>query len=732
MPELFAIHARTLGGLEPLLADELRELGASDVQTGPRLVTCEGNMRLLYRANLCCRTAIRILRPLAKFPATSERELYVGVQSIDWDRYLDAHGSLAIDPLVRSSFTTHSLFAAQLTKDAIVDQFRSRSGQRPSVDLDDPDLRISLHLSENVATVYLDSSGESLHKRGYRSETGEAPISETLAAGILLLAGWKGESPLVDPMCGSGTFPIEAALLARNRAPGLIRREYAFMWWPDYDARLHEELLAQCRQAERPAAGIPIFAADLEPTLVALAKRNAAAAGVAGDLEFATANFECLDPPAANGTLIMNPPYDERLAVANAEGFYKRLGDVLKNRWAGYTAWVFTGFPAAAKTIGLRTSRRVPLRNGPLECRLLRFDLYAGSRDEETTPRPAAPREPLPTPPAANLPSRWIEQSQIFHNRLDRMSRHWGKWARRQGISCYRLYDRDVPEIPLCIDRYEDHLIVSEYDRPHDHSPGEHALWLQSMLDTAAATLGVSRDAIHLRRRERQRGSAQYEKVQSAEKRIVVHEANHQFLINLSDYLDAGLFLDHRQTRGMVEKQAAGKRFLNLFAYTGAFTVYAAAGGAASSVSVDLSENYLAWARENLALNGLDSRAHECVASDCLAWLKQYDVRRFPRFDLAVIDPPTFSNSKKLVGIWDVQRDHVELLQLAMNVLAPGGAIYFSTNFRRFKFDEQALPGAVLREISRQTVPPDFRNERIHRCWKITRREEAAPRTDET
>lgn len=727
MPSTFQLTAKTLFGLERVLAGELESIGAQRIQLGRRLVDFNGDQEVLYRANLWCRTAIRILRPIHSFQADSEQALYAGVQSIDWSEYLEPEGSLTIDPVVYSSFTTHSLYAAQLTKDAIVDQFRERTGVRPSVDRNDPDLRINLHLNQNRATVYLDSSGDSLHKRGYRTATNQAPMNEVLAAGIIRLSRWDPDSPFADFMCGSGTLPIEAAMIARNIAPGTIRREFAYMWWKDFDSGLHERLVAEARAAQKESLDFPIVGSDLDPAVVEIAKQNARNAGVLDNIRFEVASFDTARPPAPAGTLVTNPPYDERLKVAQLGAVYRRIGDALKKNWTGYTAYLLTGNLSAAREFGLRPSRKIRLFNGPIECRLLEFELRRGepARTRLRNFAQAVAGEPASaiadSPIAPDGRRSWQAQAEDFRNRLQRMARHWGRWARRQGITCYRLYDRDIPEIPLAIDWYEGHLHIAEYDRPHDRTELEHQAWLRSMGETAAATLNVDADKVFVKHRQRQRGPAQYERQASEGNFLVVSEGGHRFRVNLADYLDTGLFLDHRITRGIVQQEAQSKRFLNLFAYTGAFSVYAAAGGALSTTTVDMSNTYLDWARENMRLNGFDQVWHQFVRADTMTFLRNLDGRRGPPFDLIVTDPPTFSNSKKTEGIWDVQRDHVEMLNLLIANLAPGGKIFFSTNFRKFKFHESEIQGAVIREISGQTVPPDFRNKRIHRCWTLIR-----------
>ena len=643
MPDSFEIVGKTLTGLEGVLADELAALGARDIVPGLRLVSFRGDRRLLYRANLWCRTAIRILRPIHSFPATNERELYDGIASIDWRQYLDVDGSLAIDPVVHSSFCTHSLYAAQLAKDAIVDQFRGRTGRRPSVDLKDPDLRINLHINQNQVTVHLDSSGDSLHKRGYRTEAGEAPINEVLAAGILSLTGWDRGSALVDPMCGSGTFVIEAARLARNIAPGILR-PFAFERWKDYDRALHSELDKQARAAVPDHLPFEFVGSDRDARVAELARQNARNAGVETSVRFETVDFADLSPPDPPGVLVVNPPYDERMKVDAIASFYRRIGDTLKQRFDGYTAFVFTGNLEAAKHIGLRTSRRIALFNGPIECRLLRYEVRGRVVAPTTAPSVGTAAAPAVAATACSVATqatdgRTSQQFEMFSNRLRRMSRHWKKWARRQGITCFRVYDRDIPDVPLAIDIYGDRLHVAEFERPHAHTDSEHDDWLRAIVETARSVLDVPHERVYFKQHRRQRGAWQYPRQADRDEYFEVTEAGHRFLVNLADYLDTGLFLDHRITRSMVQADAAGKRFLNLFGYTGSFTVYAAAGGAASTTTVDLSQNYLDWAGRNLGLNGFSGREHQCVCEDSLLFLRTAGRSNQPLYELAVVGP---------------------------------------------------------------------------------------------
>lgn len=322
-------------------------------------------------------------------------------------------------------------------------------------------------------------------------------------------------------------------------------------------------------------------------------------------------------------------------------------------------------------------------------------------------------KTPLPSPEVT------ARQTDEFTARLRKRAKHLRRWPTKQDITCFRLYERDVPEVPLVVDRYEDHLHIGEFERPHDRSDEEHVVWLEHMVSAAAKTLDVPRSKTFFKQRRRQRGKAQHEIVEQRHYEIEAHEGGLKFTVNLSDYIDTGLFLDHRVTRSMVRDEVLGKRFLNLFAYTGSFSVYAADGGAASTMTVDWSNTYLNWARQNMRMNKFEGEQHQYAAEDAMDFVKNLSATTV--FDVAVIDPPTFSNSKRTHRDWVVQDNYVELLTATLKHIARDGVVYFSTNFRQFQMDAAALPGTKVREISRQTVPEDFRNQRIHRCWRITK-----------
>ncbi len=378
--DAFPIVAKTLSGLEELLADELKEIGATDVTQSKRTVGFTGNRKILYKANLWSRLATRILMPIKKFTASNGDELYHHAFQIRWDDYLRLSNTFAINAVINFSEFNNSMFVAQKTKDALVDWFRQKYDKRPSVDVKNPDIRINVHIRGKNVTLSMDASGEALSKRGYRTEAGRAPLSEVLAAGIIKLSGWDGEMPLVDGMCGSGTFLIEAALIARNIAPGMTRKKFGFMNWRDYDEDTLRDLVEEAQDAILPECKAEIVGSDIEVVRIKDAKGNAGRARVSKDISFICKDFANLEPPEGPGVLVINPPYGERMPIVKINEFYAIIGDTLKAYYENYNAFVLTSNIKSIKYFGLRTSRRIPLFNGPLECKLVKYEMYKGSR----------------------------------------------------------------------------------------------------------------------------------------------------------------------------------------------------------------------------------------------------------------------------------------------------------------------------------------------------------------
>jgi 23S rRNA (guanine2445-N2)-methyltransferase / 23S rRNA (guanine2069-N7)-methyltransferase len=532
-------------------------------------------------------------------------------------------------------------------------------------------------------------------------------------------------------MCGSGTLVIEAALIAADVPPNLWREYFGFLGWRQHDAALWRELLAAARERAQAgvarmqshvvgggaaAGGVRFFGSDRDPEAIRAARANAERAGVAGWTQFALADVAaCQVPSVGMGLVAVNPPYGERLEDRErARELHRLLGKTLQSRFMGWQAAVLTGAPDLGLELGLRAERTHKLWNGPLECRLLRFDL-----------QPEAVRDLRPNARAeVDTALAATNGAQMFGNRLTKNIKRLKSWVQRADVSCYRLYDADMPEYAFAIDRYaaangeRTWLYVQEYAAPEEIPRDEVRRRRGEVLATLPLVTGVAPEDIHLRVRRRMSGSAQYEKSAASGEFHVVAESGLKFAVNFRDYLDTGLFLDHRLTRQRIRALAAGKRFLNLFAYTGTATVYAAAGGAVSTVSVDLSHTYIDWARRNLKLNALDSPRNTYDHADCREWLKSVT----GEFDLIFLDPPTFSNSARMQGTLAVERDHAELIAGCIRLLAPEGLLLFSTNAQRFKLDGAIEKSYAVTDISRATLPEDFaRNPRIHRCFEIRR-----------
>jgi 23S rRNA (guanine2445-N2)-methyltransferase / 23S rRNA (guanine2069-N7)-methyltransferase len=712
-------------GVADLTAAELRDCGATNAREFRLGVQFEGSLETAYRACLWSRTASRVLLPLATFPAATPEELYAGASSIDWSEHLASAGTMAIEFGGASSGITHTHFGALKTKDAIVDQVRARTGERPSIQLDQPDVRIDVRLDRERATLSLDLSGDSLHRRAYRARGVAAPLKENLAAAVLLRSGWPAIAAsggdFVDPMCGSGTLVLEAALIALDIAPGSMRSYFGFIGWRGHNRELWRALVEEARARREAGAGrrITLRGYDSDPHAVRAANENVERARLRNHVHIERRELSLLMrvSEATTGLLATNPPYGERIGdQEQLQELYGTLGERLRTQFEGWKAAVLTGNPPLAKAIGVNARRTHTLFNGRIECRLLRF---------EVTPEDFHTRERAAPPDEAELRAR--PGAQMFANRLRKNLKAIQDWAKRESIDCYRIYDADMPEYAFAIDHYADGagerwIVVQEYAPPKTIEPRAARQRRNEALAVIPHVLEIPAERMRVRERRQQKEGAQYEKVAHEREFELVRERPYRFAVNFSDYLDTGLFLDHRLTRRRIGELAQGRRFLNLFAYTGTATVYAAGGGAASSTTVDMSRTYIEWAKRNLALNDLAEPQHGFVQADCLTWLaEQRDKPR--RWDLMFIDPPTHSRSKRMSEDFDVQRDHVRLLTLASALLAPDGVIVFSTNYTRFRLDAGALTEFEIEDLTRSTLPHDFqRNPRIHSCFVLRRR----------
>lgn len=699
------LFASTARGLEELLKTELEALGASQCKVAQGGVYFQADDRVMYQSLLWSRLASRILLPLNDFDVYSDLDLYLGVQAIDWSEIFDVNDTFVVHFTGTNEEIRNSQYGALKVKDAIVDSFVRKLDQRPNVARQEADIRINVYLNKERASVALDLSGDSLHIRGYRDLAGQAPLKETLAAAIISRSGWQKNTPMVDPMCGSGTLLIEAAMIAADRAPGLYRQHWGFNAWLKHNPELWREVVTEAqvrfRQGLKDTTS-RFYGFDIDKRVLDMARANARRAGLQDLITFNHGDAAALENPVKTditGTIISNPPYGERLESEPALiALHSQFGRIVKARFPGWRLSIFSASPELLSCLQLRSEREFKAKNGPLDCVQKNYQL-------------------------AETPSETIaEISPDFANRLRKNQKKLVKWAKQQGVDCYRLYDADLPEYNVAVDIYGDKVVIQEYAPPKTVDERKAR---QRLFDVITATMNVlelTSNQLVLKTRQRQKGKQQYEKLAQKDDFFLVNEYNAKLLVNLTDYLDTGLFLDHRIARRMLGEMSRGKDFLNLFCYTGTATVHAGLGGAKSTTSVDMSRTYLEWAEKNLQANQLTGRQHRLMQADCLNWLANTD----EQFDLIFIDPPTFSNSKRMDGTFDVQRDHVQLITHLKRMLRRGGTVMFSNNKRGFKMDLEALTelGLKAQEITAKTLSEDFaRNRQIHNCWLISHAE---------
>jgi 23S rRNA (guanine2445-N2)-methyltransferase / 23S rRNA (guanine2069-N7)-methyltransferase len=732
MPTLKLV-ATCARALEPLLAEELQALFAQDVVAGDRIVTFSASPEIVYRVLLGTRIANRVLLPVCTVPAGDADEMHRGLLEQDWSQYLNPDISFCVDFIGESETFRNSMFGAMRVKDALVDSTRV-GNNRATVAKDHPDIRFNAVLLSDKkqvdrVQVAIDLGNGSLHKRGYRQQAGEAPLKETIAAGLLMRAGWPAIAAaggaLFDPFCGSGTILIEAALMAARIPPGIYRERWGVSQCPWHDEALWQSLLqeAKNRLLNIGAVAMPrIVGSDVLTTVVKKAHENIERAGLS---EYITVEAEhandSVAPRAKTGLLICNPPYGERMDDdPDLMGLYANLGEKM-SAMHGWQGAVLTSDKLLAQAIGLRSHRSYRFDNGKIPCRLYLFELNDRNHFK---PVLAVRQDELCTEDSLS------ENARMLFNRLQKNLQKLRPWLKKSGVSCFRLYDADMPEYAFAVDVYkhtdsgELHVHLQEYAPPKTVDELGAARRREETQLAVSAALALPLHRVHFKRRERQRGEkSQYKKhaeQQTQDSRFTVQEGGHTFWVDLHTYLDTGLFLDTRPVRQLLAGKARGKRFLNLFAYTASATVYAAKAGAKSSLSIDMSATYMDWAKNNFAANGIDARKHQLLVQDCLQWLEEAN----EEFDLIYLDPPTFSNSKRMQTTLDVQRDQVNLIGYALDLLSENGELVFVTNHQRFKLEEAVFieHGWMPENITVQTIDQDFqRSQKIHQCWLFRR-----------
>ena len=724
----FRYFASAPRGLVDLLAEELSGLGAQNLSLSGGGVRFQGPLHTAYEACMHSHLANRIVISIHKAPASDASGLYSATSEVLWRDHLNPSDSFSIAFSSHRTWLRDSRFGAQTIKDALVDQFRAAIGSRPDVDRANPAVRIHAHLRGDELELSIELCTEQLFRRGQERLNVPAPLKENVAAAVLMRARWpelaQQGATLLDPMCGSGTLLLEGWSMATDLAPGL-RSARALSAWRGHDQGLWAATIDNARErAQRGAdsANLVALGCDSSSTAVENANEAIRTLGLEGRISISQRPIKQLQrPDAALGLLVVNPPYGTRLFAGREhelEALYQDFGDVLRQRFQGWKAAILCADEAPASAMRLAQTRRYRLYNGPIACTLHCAELApAGERKTRQATNSndqSAQLEEIES----------LQRATEFGNRLRKNVRRLSRWSRRAGVSCYRIYDADLPDYALAIDLYQgEQLFVhaQEYAPPAE-VPAQKAR--QRFNDAIAAisnVLEVPSARIVRKQRKRQRGSAQYERLDQKERLLEVREDGARLLVNLHDYLDTGLFLDHRPVRSLIRRESSAQKFLNLFAYTGAASVAALLGGAVHTDSIDTSRRYCDWARRNLDLNAADPRAHHIYLADCNQWLaQQYSNQTSMRYDLILIDPPTFSNSKSRQTDFEVQRDHESLIQLTSKLLAPGGSMLFSCNKRRFQLASSLQQQFDIEDISKATIAEDFaRSPRIHQCFRL-------------
>jgi len=703
---------------EDLVAIEVNNCGFTNIKPVRACVYATGNLANAYSMCLHSRVANRVLLVIAKFKVKNVDDLYQNLRNFNWDEHFTTDNSLAINFTGNLVGVNNSHFGSLKAKDAIVDYMRAKYSKRPNIDLHHPDIRLHIHIQHQSMTLSLDLAGESLHKRNYLLQQSAASIKENLAAALLLRSNWDKLADknyaLVDPMCGGATFLIEGALIALKIAPNFRRKKWGFSSWLGHIPKIWQDIYQQAQidaQNNLAKNDYWIRGFEADPRLIAPARANVERAGLTKLIKIYQGQLADFDPNPNHeqlGLIICNPPYGVRLGSAqNLKFLYQELGNKLRKSCPNWQASILCFDPYLIDNLG-KLIKKHNFYNGALACKLIQLDLSKILANSNNLP--IAKTE-------INMNFAQLDEGgQMFANRLHKNLAKLKSWLKSNNTSCYRLYDADMPEYNVAIDIYGNCVHIQEYAAPANIDLVKAGQRLEQIKIAVAQTLHVEHKQITLKIRMRQKDSNQYQKLANNANFQIVNEGKVKLLVNLTDYLDTGLFLDHRPLRLRIAREAKNTKFLNLFCYTGVATLHAISGGAKNTTSVDLSNTYLNWARNNLALNGYAENLHKLIRDDCMGWLASNQ----DEYDLIFIDPPTFANSKKRNLCFDIQQDHTKLLDLAMAHLTKNGTVYFSTNFQKFKLNQVLSYRYQINEISNECLDMDFkRNPKIHRVWQL-------------
>lgn len=698
--------ALTSIGIENLLVDELTELGATVSKQTVGSVRFEADSLLAQKVCLSTRFATRVLMLIEEKEGVNDKDsLYKFARLQPWQEWFGPTQTFAVDFNGTNDSLKNTQFSGLVIKDAIVDYFNDLFEQRPNVDKQDANVRVVARLNRHGVSLYIDYSGPRLSERGYRQGQGKAPIKEHLAAAIIKRSGWleNVNQPLFDPCCGAGTILIEAAGMARNEAPGLFREGFAFERLPSFRVakfkELKEQLLANITDPK-----LWLIGHDYDAQVLDKAIANAKRAELDTVIKFKQSDATKLTSVAKlPGVVISNFPYGERIgSMAELVNLHRSLGVGFKKHFNHWKLALLGMDESLFKLLKLVKQKRYKFKNGPLDVELNLYQL-----DDKQVSLTSDDK------PALNF-----EGSMAFANRLKKNKQGLKNWLKQNQVHAYRVYDADIPEYNVAVDIYGDSAVIFEYAAPKEIDEKTSEKRLQDVISLTAQQLDIAPENIAVKVRKKQKGEEQYTPMAKQNRTMVVEEFGAKFKVNLFDYLDTGLFLDHRLARRYIQENAKDKRFLNLFAYTGTASVHAAIGGAKAITTVDLSKTYLKWGQDNFALNDISNTRYRFEQADCLKWLEYAQ----GQYDLIFLDPPTFSNSKRMKDAFDVQNDHIKLLTWVKKILSPSGTLIFSNNKRGFVMDEVGLMGLGLKaeNISEKTLSPDFkRNKKIHNSWLI-------------
>ncbi len=699
--------ALTSIGIETLLSEELSHLGATVGKQSIGSVCFEADTITAQGICLSSRFATRVLMQIAEQEEIKEKTaLYNFARFQSWQEWFGPDQTFLVDFSGTNTELKNTQFSGLVIKDAVVDYFQDLYEKRPNIDKQNPNVRIVARLNKDKVNLFIDYSGPSLSQRGYRSGQGKAPIKEHLAAALIKRSGWLDDvsQPLFDPCCGSGTLLIEAASMANNEAPGLHRQQFAFERLPSFRESKFLELKQQLESKINPK-NLYLIGHDIDGHVLAKARTNAQNAKVDNQIKFTKSDAAKLKTVAKRpGIVLSNLPYGERMGgTAELINLYRTMGMSFKKYFADWHLALLSSDDTLLKLLKIAKTKRYKFKNGPIDCSLNLYHL-----DEKQVKQSVQSTE-------LNY-----ADSTAFANRLKKNKQGLKSWLKQNDVAAFRLYDADIPQYNVAVDVYSDYVVIYEYAAPKDIDESVAHKRLQDVIYLTGQQLGIEADKVIVKLRQKQKGDAQYRTLDQQAKSITINEYGAKFKVNLFDYLDTGLFLDHRLARLYIQNNAKDTRFLNLFAYTGTASVHAALGGAKSITTVDMSKTYIAWAKENFSLNNIQNPRYRFFQADCLAWLTQAQ----GEFDLIFLDPPTFSNSKRMGDAFDVQRDHINLIGSVKKILSEHGTLLFSNNKRGFKMDETALAdlGLKAKNISDKTLSPDFkRNKNIHNSWLITR-----------